>query len=640
MKKITLLGIFILAILIGACAPYSAQQCVDDGHCTMEEELIGGCIDCAEPDILLNNGADSEPNGQERYVDPDQEPIYVTFDNFMMSEENGYEVYSQYQFEEFDVDGNPIEFKIRAINNSLYIYNVECVEGTLLSGTTINEVTGRTIIGRENISMYDCELDDEVNESTFEYEEAEFIEIHRPLNIIFDTINYDPWNGQQEKTIFTNHANIETGLTAERPDEDFGTGVQLLMDKKAIRHVIEFSAPLEPGMTFKLLGREYEFLAATDYSITLRFGPKMLIRYGEPEQVDGKTISIARVIDDISAVIDVDGDQEELKEGQTKIIGGLNVKLLTVYNDEGVEYDAISVIAGSKIEKIFVSGDEFIGQDPDDPDWVWYLDSLNTEAVIGVESDQVLNDPTDPLIQENEYYFLPFKFAGVKFEEPGMEYTKFIVSTQAGYSLYDEDGNEIESSAKTIYMAQMGGEENLGIGNKLTSKIAIWYDKDEGVSKLFYRDSNNGNKLFYSGISFDPSRDKDSLFYIGGSEVSVNINYESTGASEGYLILDTEGTDLKVYTQLYGDAYEYIGHSEGDTNTENDINYGSIDISDWEEDSKTQTGIIVKSYDTTAEQDEFEFDVPKEIYEVKVTFASTNHFEVSGVGDTTNVETN
>ena len=61
-------------------------------------------------------------------------------------------------------------------------------------------------------------------------------------------------------------------------------------------------------------------------------------------------------------------------------------------------------------------GNEFIGQDTADPDWIWSLYNLN-QGIIGIENDFVKNDDTDDPAGVGEAYTLPYGYAKIMFDQ-------------------------------------------------------------------------------------------------------------------------------------------------------------------------------------------------------------------------------
>jgi len=435
-----------------------------------------------------------------------------------------------------------------------------------------------------------------------------------------------------ETISFTSGAVLETGLTAAGQDEDFKDGVYLLLSRGSIGYNFVFDDSLAAGnllsdatddepITIEFLGKEMEVVGATGTSITVQVGETLYLENGQKVTVAGKEVTLVRVGDD-SAIVSVGGSQATISDGSTKTVGGLRVKVKDLFNDEGVTNDAATLIVGEESTKTYNDADEFIGEDEDDPDWVWDLANLNVSGVptLGILYDQTIDDVSDNPITVGESLTLPNDFASIELVSINQnDYKKYTVSTATGESLYDGSGNEMQTSAKVLVFSAEGGEEDgFLLGTEESDEIAVFFNVTLGDLQYFYKDHDDANKFkLVTGKTHDFNATGTDVFTIQYKDSDITVDWDDTVTS---FSLDLT-TDVKLDIDLNAAAIEFIGQSDGDTTTSGDVYYSSKDISGWEEDTMTEQGVKLHSYDATASSDEWSFSVPSDITDFKVNVA-------------------
>jgi hypothetical protein len=440
-----------------------------------------------------------------------------------------------------------------------------------------------------------------------------------------------------EEIGFTSGATIDTGLTATNKDEDFKDGVYLLLQKGSIKYNYVFDDNLQAGnyindstddepITIEFLGKELEIIGATATTMTVQVGETLYVENGQKVTVAGKEVTLVRVGDD-SAIVSVGGVQQTITVGNTKTVGGLRVKVKDTFNDEGVTNDAATLIVGAESTKTYADGDEFIGQDEDDPIWVWDLAGLTgATPTIGILYDQTVDDITDDPITIGQSLSLPNDFAKVELVSLNQnDYKKYTIGTSTGETLYSAAGVEEHSSAKVITFTAAGGDQDaFTVGGQDTDAIALYYNVSGTQLQVYYKDHDDANKFkLASSGNLSANVDINNLFTIQYKDSNdITVDWDATTATSGNLTIDlSAGTDVKVSAELSNNAFEYLGASDGDTETGGDVSYGAKDISGWEENTMTDKGLILYAYDISASKDEFSFGVPKEYTDFNVNVA-------------------
>jgi hypothetical protein len=174
-----------------------------------------------------------------------------------------------------------------------------------------------------------------------------------------------------------------------------------------------------------ILGEKYEIDAMDSDSITVVTSEEMTVKSGETITFDGVSLEIEDIAED---AIYVNGNV--IDEGRKEKVSGLYVEVDSVfYRDRG---DSLAIIrVGKDITSEFDSGDPYIGEDDDDPTWVWDINNPGQkDGYIGVTYDlKQTRAKDDGIVYEGEFYEFPEQYAAVTFESlTDTEYGNYEVS--------------------------------------------------------------------------------------------------------------------------------------------------------------------------------------------------------------------
>jgi hypothetical protein len=445
------------------------------------------------------------------------------------------------------------------------------------------------------------------------------------LTIDIDGVDDDyDWH---EELSFTSDATIDSGLTAENQDEDLKDGIYLFLKRSSIKYNFIFDDALGTGnflsdatdeepITLEFLGKELEVIGATATALTVQVGETVYLEMGQKVTVAGKEVTLVRV-GDTSAIVSVGGSQATINAGSTKSVGGLRVKVKDLFNDEGVTNDAATLIVGEESTKTYTNGMEFIGQNKDDPEWVWVLSGLNTSApTLGVEYNWVINDINDDPKTIGESLSLPNNYA--KIQLVGLNqagYQKYTVTASSGERIWNAAGTAtLEESAKLIVFTT-DDDDGFAVPttNKESNKVALNYNGSH--IQVFYRDAKDANKWKFDEDYAEGSAAAELFTAQYGADTEVVVGWDGTNS----IVLDL-ATDVMLVVDP-ADDFAFLGDTKGDTGTTGDLLWGTDDISGWEEDTLTPEGVILHSYDDRASSDEWSFSLPKDIADFRVNVA-------------------
>lgn len=454
---------------------------------------------------------------------------------------------------------------------------------------------------------------------------------------------------------------IQTGLSfANNRQEDWEDRVFMPAGPGAIKYCIVFDETLDAGkylanasstdpIYLEMLGREMEIQGASATSITVKAGEEFNLNAGESVIVDGHTITLVKT-DANNAMIEVDG-QREILGSQARTINGIRVQVDDIFNDDGIEFDSATVIAGEDTIKTYNDGDYFIGEDEDYPAWVWSLSGLTgaTPSVcvswnLNLDNvDEQENDMYEHPAYEGDSYVLPFGYASITFDSLQIDDYQQYEITDATIDLWDAAGDTKQvTSARVLKIRAVGADDQGFVTTSGTEKAdTVYLYTPNATGLVLYRlDRSTPKAVNVMNYTWSGSED---LFDIDYKQSTFNVFWEwgpANGTFNGNLSFEPTNSvdEMKVYVEQSAvGMIDYVGHSDGDTITANDLLYVTTgvvkDISGWEENTRMKSGIIIEDPDSYASSDKVLFQVPNDITDFKANVV------ISGSGSSTSRST-
>jgi len=353
-------------------------------------------------------------------------------------------------------------------------------------------------------------------------------------------------------------------------------------------------------LVISILGKDYEVERFDVDSITVSSSETKLVKAGDVLTVEGKTLTI----DDIfTEAIIING--VVIKEDSHKKVNGIQVEVDTVAYHDSSTYESKALIkVGKDISTTYESGDAYVGEDEDEPEWIW--DIVNPgkfEGYIGVSYDLRQVDEEDDLVYAGQSYILPENYAAIVFNGLNtVDYDNFELSFSDNVRLYNETTEGLEelysSANPQVVLIEGTNSESFEIGSIETNKLAIHYREvtvEEVTSitySLYYADEDNNDKMVFSGIidSYIATLLTDDL----SLELSLN-----------------EDKDLVIKDMIFNlTKTNYLGDKEDSEST--DLKVGNKSIGSYDEDVLTYSGIIIEAPESNLDDDEVFFSVPSE----------------------------
>ncbi len=186
-----------------------------------------------------------------------------------------------------------------------------------------------------------------------------------------------------------------------------------------------------------ILGKDYLINEVDGNSITITTAEEDILLEGDSVSYNGITLTVNDIYEETVSVNGV-----FIKEGKIKTVDGVKVKIEDIYFRDSVTLPSkVKIYYGGEISKEYSDGDDYPGQDDDDPEWVWSISNPGEKnGWIGVKYDLRQIDDEDDVIKSGEQYIFPNDFAAVSFDGlTDVDYETFEVSFD-DTDLYNQSG--------------------------------------------------------------------------------------------------------------------------------------------------------------------------------------------------------
>jgi len=341
----------------------------------------------------------------------------------------------------------------------------------------------------------------------------------------------------------------------------------------------------EEPLEIVFLGQPMKIVSADSDELKVEFGVELLLDINEPYEYEGKDLTLMGVGDGEAFIIYND-DTESIDEGQTKDVGGIDVKVIDVFESNiGEGYGFAKIVIGSEVEKTMESDEEYL----DNEDFLFYIESsgndLEALVILSDFKADELDDDYAPLALGESIDFLGF--LTVEFAElTEVDYVDFEVyfdDFDAEDDLVaDENGVVLEAGKAVIEIDDEEFEEVYFMAS------GIYYENDDG--------------------DFTKATDSSAFIVFEDTEMEVILN-------ANYLVIKTGEGRVKIATNL---VENILGTEEEDAEA-GDVLYMGNNFGTLEYDLLTGTGLVILDIENNADNDEVKFIVPSENVEAVVT---------------------
>lgn len=361
-----------------------------------------------------------------------------------------------------------------------------------------------------------------------------------------------------EDIAFVGTSNVLTTLNDEKLE-----GVAL-SNEKALEYKLVFEEAFNASrintddadtLYLEIMGQEYEIEKITSNSITVTTSKQMSMLSGDSATVEGKTVTVKNVFEK-SVEVSVDGVTEIVTT--SKKVNGLRVEVEDIgYHSNSPETSIAIIKVGKDISKEYKDGSEYIGQDEDDPLWIWDIsftiasDGLTTaNDYIGVRYNAKIDSANDKIAGDTikyvgDGYVFPHNYAAVTLDSlTDAKYQDVKIYFEDSVDLFDASSTSSAFAENVPVLAiKAENEDTITVGGKETNLMYVYYNSTADKFQTFYKDVTgdysptgymrlaNASATDAVGADMDLSATELATLEIGDTNLDVNISVSSGVAS-------------------------------------------------------------------------------------------------------------
>ncbi|MBI2105431.1 hypothetical protein HYT56_01175 [Candidatus Woesearchaeota archaeon] len=484
-----------------------------------------------------------------------------------------------------------------------------------------------------------------------------------------------------------NSIKIETSLTSS--EDDYGSGIFFEVSRDSIKYYYAFSEAIQVNkttssdpLTIKFLGKTIKITDiddSTEGKFTAYVGSEYFMDSGDSVVVEGKTVKLVRVGSAGAIVVDVGGVTDTISSGSTKTVNGIEiVNDETFYDSDNQAASSATLIIGKDAQETYKDGDAYVGENPDDPDWIWNVNNIKsgnfattssttaefTGPYFGIENDFIYNDDSDNPPSVGECLNLPNNYLSICIDSLTVadnNYADYIFEYETSADLSDAVAGLTSAKAVLISTLLNDGIEilrdsNAGIdvNGSNTSPIytnQIWlYTQSDDPNAEYGNPTNIG--LFYKDVAVDNKVKLAGTIPLDNPKTNgfARINYDNTKGTniQLYLANDAAGHKLTLvpyHTTNLPDYNDNISMTWGlDSGKFKSLGSTSslaesaelqwtgtdfapttpVNIGVKDEDHRSRYGIIIKNPYLHGSSDEVELSIPGDQVQANVVIKTNN----------------
>lgn len=469
-------------------------------------------------------------------------------------------------------------------------------------------------------------------------------------------------DGISSKTKFNVHEEIiivdmivKTTLNDNEFDDGNGTAYFALTNNRGITYKYVFEEELiinrigtddADDLKIKILGIKYEITDMDSDSISVLNSDRHMVTKGDSFIVDGVTLTINEIYNDY---VEING--ELIEEDDTERVNGIKIKIESVAYSSLANYPSKAVLNVAKgvnedLDITYEDGDEYIGEDEDDPVWIWTIENPGlANGWIGVQYDHkdVSSDEDENVVYVGGSYILPENFAEVKFvKTTNVNYDKYEISfVEQDFWGDGSDSEDTGSSSDKIadredsqsVLIEGPNEDSFIVeGNgKETNELYLYYDYSEGnfgAIEIYYKDimedvSDNARERYVTEYPLieDPLTGKGILDFTTIAQINSDDTVKDLKVSvtNGVATLSIDGIEINgIEIKLGGIAlsntdgtFEWLGSRDEDADSD-EVKVNGKSIGTEDNDVMDYYGIIIKSPENNGDDNEVVLMIPSE----------------------------
>jgi len=427
---------------------------------------------------------------------------------------------------------------------------------------------------------------------------------------------------------------------------DKGLSYKLYLDTDLTITAVNSSNPLD----LTILGEEYEIVGIQEGKIIVTTSSEVALSVGQTYTLpNGKVVTLTGVFSR-SVEVSVDGTSRIISEtsGSSKV-NNVKVKVESIgYNSNAPDTSRAVLRIGEDLVKQYSTGDEFIGEDEDEPEWVWKIGKFNetaSEHYIGVEYNYKTYRAKDDIRYVGEGYVLPNNYAAVTLDSiTDADYQDVKVYFLEREDLYNTSlvaelpGKPDEGviADANILVVEAESKDSIVVGGFKTNKIAFYVGGDDVYTFAYDNDGEYSPTKKWRAIQMNktvkatptPITEID-IAEIEVGDTFLNVGFKditaiaTTGDYTGNLTISHKKTGAEILSVTLSNLsnLDRFGANQDDADA-GDIFFGKNDVSTKDYSYMDAYGVKISegtTVESEADSDEITLSIPEEKVFAKVS---------------------
>ncbi len=304
--------------------------------------------------------------------------------------------------------------------------------------------------GLSNTTYFNTELDDADISSLFDG------------TISFGTSTYDTsevlWLSDRNDPV------VATSLTGSEDDFKSNVFVTTARSKLVYRYKFDKTINLTLAsttnpLTIDFLGKKMKITNVADAdTFTAYVGDEHYMMVGDSVTVSGKTVKLSSV-STTKAVVDVDGVVESITDGNAQTVNGIQVTVDGVFSRDKLEESSAKLVLGTISSKTYNDGDAYVGEDTNNPNWVWSLAGLSTQGTaqtLAVKNNFRKLSNSDKPTAVGECYKFPNDYLQVCLDSltvADADLKDYTIEREPNSDLSQAIGSSFSTGTHTVYIS-------------------------------------------------------------------------------------------------------------------------------------------------------------------------------------------
>lgn len=528
------------------------------------------------------------------------------------------------------------------------------IDTALKAGTT----SGTVIAGSEKITEDELALGGSITLSGSNIKDT--TENNKLSSLLDDKLSWDDGSGSEEYDMHEaiNITNMEIFTTV---DDKKLEGVALT-NSEGLEYKLVFDDAINTSavgtadadaLYLTILGKDYEIVNMDADSIEVTTSSEVSMAIGQVfTMANGKTVTLTDVFSG-SVEVMVDGKSEVINDDATKRVNGVRVSVSSLgYHDNAPETSKAILKIGEDITKTYNDGDEYIGQDDNDPLWVWDIQRLNVSGgFIGVKYNAKIDSANDEIAGDsikyvgNGYQF-PDNYAAVTLDSiTDAKYQDVKVYFEESEDLFAaSDGSTATRENVPVLVIEAENDDSITAYGIETKKIFAYYnasyDANNASIETYALDVNSEytptNKMRFAGQKIfnatTGTLSNEGIATIAVGDTDLIVRLTTTALKAATISVYNDDADATVLSlaesNLSNGGFNKLGATAEDAEA-GDITFNGTDVSTEDYSYMDHYGVKLaegSDVQTGADNDEATLSIPEEqVYaQVSVSMGATS----------------